>query len=149
MIKNRLEQIITLIESKDIETQDELTELLKNSGYSVTQATVSRDIKKLGLVKVPCISGKQKYALPNGILVDLSEKCIRVFKDSFISIELAMNLVVLKTVSGMAMAAAAAVESLDLREIVGVVAGDDTIFIATRSVEDAIQIKECISEIVM
>ena len=149
MIKNRLEQIITLIESKDIETQDELTELLKNSGYSVTQATVSRDIKKLGLVKVPCISGKQKYALPNGILVDLSEKFIRVFKDSFISIELAMNLVVLKTVSGMAMAAAAAVESLDLREIVGVVAGDDTIFIATRSVEDAIQIKECISEIVM
>ncbi|MFI3237338.1 MAG: arginine repressor [Lachnospiraceae bacterium] len=149
MVKNRLEQIITLLEQCDIETQDELTQLLKDSGYSVTQATVSRDIKKLGLVKVPSLNGKQKYALPSGIHVDLSEKFVRVLKDSFISMELAMNLLVIKTVSGMAMAAAAALDSMNMKEMVGAVAGDDTIMIAARSIEDAEAMKEHISDIVM
>ena len=78
MKKSRLEEIITLVEQNDIETQEEITSLLKEAGYSVTQATVSRDIKKLGLIKMPGKTGRQIYTLPKGTKVDLSEKYIRI-----------------------------------------------------------------------
>ncbi len=149
MVKNRLEQIVALVEQVDIETQEELTQLLKDSGYSVTQATVSRDIKKLGLAKIHDSNGKQKYVLPIGFQVDLSAKYHRVLTDSFIGMELAMNLLVVKTVSGMAMAAAAALDAMDLEQIVGAVAGDDTIMIATKSIEEAEELRNKLSEIVM
>lgn len=149
MNKSRLEEIISLVEQKDIEKQEDLTSLLKEAGYSVTQATVSRDIKKLGLVKAPGKGGRQIYTIPKGTKVDLSEKYIRILKDSFISMEPAMNLLIIKTVSGMAMAAAAALESLHWHEIVGTVAGDDTIMIAARSIEDARKLEEKLGEIVL
>ncbi len=149
MKKSRLEEIITLVESNDIETQEELTSLLKEAGYSVTQATVSRDIKKLGLVKSPGKNGRQIYTIPKGTKVDLSEKYIRILKDSFISMEPAMNLLVIKTVSGMAMAAAAALDAMHWHEIVGAVAGDDTIMLAARSLEDVDKLQEKLSGIVL
>ena len=149
MKKSRLEEIITLVEQNNIETQEDLTSLLKEAGYSVTQATVSRDIKKLGLVKTPGRNGRQVYTIPKGTKVDLSEKYIRILKDSFISIEPAMNLLVIKTVSGMAMAAAAALDAMHWSEIVGAVAGDDTIMIAARSLEDVQKLEDKLGDIVL
>lgn len=149
MKKSRLEEIVTLVEQNEIETQEELTSLLKEAGYSVTQATVSRDIKKLGLIKAPGKNGRQVYTIPKGTKVDTSEKYIRILKDSFISMEPAMNLLVIKTASGMAMAAAAALDSMHWNEIVGAVAGDDTIMIAARTVEDVSHLEEKLGEIVL
>lgn len=149
MKESRLEQIVALVERKEIETQEELTSLLKEAGYSVTQATVSRDIKKLGLIKAPGSSGKQIYMVPLGTKLDLSAKYIRVLRDSFIHMEPAMNILVMKTVSGMAMAAAAALDALHWPEVVGAVAGDDTIMIAARSVEDIKILVDKLSEIVL
>ena len=149
MKKSRLEEIITLVELNDIETQEDLTSLLKEAGYSVTQATVSRDIKKLGLVKTPGRNGRQVYTIPKGTKVDLREKYIRILKDSFISMEPAMNLLVIKTVSGMAMAAAAALDAMHWSEIVGAVAGDDTIMIAARSLEDVQKLEDKLGDIVL
>lgn len=149
MNKSRLEEIITLVEQNDIEKQEELTSLLKKAGYSVTQATISRDIKKLGLVKAPGKNGRQIYTIPKGAKVDLSEKYLRILRDSFISMEPAMNILVIKTVSGMAMAAAAALDAMHWGEIVGAVAGDDTIMIATRSIEDIQKLEEKLGNIVL
>ena len=149
MNKSRLEEIISLVEQHNIETQEDLTSLLKEAGYSVTQATVSRDIKKLGLIKVPGKNGRQIYTIPKGTKVDLSEKYIRILKDSFISMEPAMNILVIKTVSGMAMAAAAALDAMQWQEMVGAVAGDDTIMIAARSIEDTAKLEEKLGEIVL
>lgn len=149
MKKNRLEEMVLLVEENNIETQEELTSLLKEAGYSVTQATVSRDIKKLGLVKAPGSNGRQIYTVPKEAKVDLSEKYIRILKDSFISMEPAMNLLVVKTVSGMAMAAAAALDAMHWSEIVGAVAGDDTIMIAAKTTEDVEILQEKLGEIVL
>lgn len=149
MNKSRHEEIISLIEANNIEKQEELTKLLKEAGYSVTQATVSRDIKKLGLKKVRGNNGRQVYALPEGTKLDIGEKYLRILRDSFIHMETAMNLLVIKTVSGMAMAAAAALDEMHWPEIVGAVAGDDTIMIATRTVEDASNLENKLGEIVL
>lgn len=149
MNKSRHEEIISLVEQHNIEKQEELTKLLKDAGYSVTQATVSRDIKKLGLLKVRGKNGKQIYALPKGTKLDLGEKYLRILRDSFINMEPAMNLLVIKTVSGMAMAAAAALDAMHWPEIVGAVAGDDTIMIATRSLEDIKSLEEKLGNIVL
>lgn len=149
MNKSRHEEIISLVEQNHIEKQEELTNLLKEAGYSVTQATVSRDIKKLGLIKVRAKNGRQIYALPKGTKLDISEKYLRILRDSFISMEPAMNLLVIKTVSGMAMAAAAALDAMHWPEIVGAVAGDDTIMIAARSLEDIKSLEEKLGNIVL
>lgn len=149
MNKSRHEEIISLVEQNNIEKQEELTALLKEAGYSVTQATVSRDIKKLGLKKVREKSGRLVYALPEGTKLDISEKYLRILRDSFIHMEPAMNLLVIKTVSGMAMAAAAALDAMHWAEVVGAVAGDDTIMIATRSLEDIKSLEKKLGEIVL
>ena len=149
MNKSRHEEIISLVEQNNIEKQEELTSLLKEAGYSVTQATVSRDIKKLGLLKVRGKNGRQVYALPEGTKLDISEKYLRILRDSFIHMEAAMNLLVIKTVSGMAMAAAAALDAMHWPEIVGAVAGDDTIMIATRSLDDIKTLEEKLGKIVL
>lgn len=149
MNKSRHEEIISLVEQNNIEKQEELTALLKEAGYSVTQATVSRDIKKLGLKKVREKSGRLVYALPEGTKLDISEKYLRILRDSFIHMEPAMNLLVIKTVSGMAMAAAAALDAMHWPEVVGAVAGDDTIMIATRSLEDIKSLELKLGEIVL
>ncbi len=136
MKKNRHGKIIELIESFDIETQDELAEKLRESGFQVTQATVSRDIRALKLSKVPTGDGKQKYVVLKQDDSYLGDKYIRVLKDGFISMDMAQNILVIKTVAGMAMAVAAAVDAMKMREMVGSIAGDDTIMMAVRTVED-------------
>lgn len=136
MKKNRHGKIVELIEHYDIETQDDLAEKLKESGFQVTQATVSRDIRELKLSKIPTGSGKQKYVVLRQDDSHLGDKYIRVLKDGFVSMDMAQNILVVKTVSGMAMAVAAAIDAMKLKEIVGSIAGDDTIMMAVRTVDD-------------
>jgi len=124
----RHNEILELIKSREIGTQEELLELLKNKGYDVTQATISRDIRELNLTKVNN-GNRQKYAV---IVKDeeFSDKYVRVLKEGFVSMLSSGNLIVLKTVVGMAMAVATAIDALEMPEIIGCIAGDDTIFIA-------------------
>lgn len=130
-------KIIELVSKYDIETQDELADLLLKSGYPVTQATISRDIRELKLTKVAGDGGRQKYIILKSSESGLSEKYIRVLRDGYISMDIAQNMLVLKTVSGMAMAVAAALDSLNLDGVLGCIAGDDTIFCAIKSTEEA------------
>lgn len=136
MKKHRHGKIVELIENYEIETQDELADKLKSAGFQVTQATVSRDIRELKLSKIPTGDGKQKYVVFRQDDSHLGEKFIRVLKDGFVSMDMAQNILVIKTVSGMAMAVAAAVDAMKMKEIVGSIAGDDTIMIAIRTVDD-------------
>lgn len=137
----RHEQILQLIEKYEIETQEELAERLNKAGFTVTQATVSRDIRQLQLRKIPSAEGRLRYAVGAVGDADLSQKYKRVLEDAFVSAESAGNIVVIRTVSGMAMAAAAAIDSLDWREVLGCIAGDDTIMVVVRT-------PECASEII-
>ena len=136
----RHEQILQLIEIYDIETQEELAEKLNEKGFTVTQATVSRDIRQLQLRKITESDGKSHYALGGGYHVDLSRKYKRVLKDAFVSADHAGNIIVIHTVSGMAMAAAAALDSLDWGEILGCIAGDDSIMVVIREPDEATDI---------
>lgn len=144
---NRHRKIVELVENNEIETQEELADILRAEGFNVTQATVSRDIRQLNLLKVATVSGKQKYAILKQQDTFLSEKYIRVLRDGFMSMDRAQNILVIKTVSGMAMAVAAAVDAMNLDEIVGSIAGDDTIMAAVRSNEDAEHVMEKIREV--
>ena len=136
MKKTRHGKIIEIIEAHDVETQEELASYLKQAGYEVTQATVSRDIRELKLSKVPTGSGKQKYIVLRQDDSHLGDKYIRVLRDGYHSMDMAQNILVIKTVAGMAMAVAAAVDALKFKEIVGCIAGDDTIMVAVRTVEE-------------
>lgn len=136
MKKSRHQKIKELVECYEIETQEELADRLREAGYQVTQATVSRDIRELKLSKIPTGDGRQRYTVLIHSDHYLSDKYIRVLKDGFVSMDMAQNILVVKTVSGMAMAVAAAVDAMKLKEIVGSIAGDDTIMMAVRTVED-------------
>ncbi len=140
MKTKRQAKMLELIRKHEIETQEELSDYLQKEGYQVTQATVSRDIRELKLTKVAMSNGRQKYAALTDNSEDLSEKYIRVFRDGFVSMDMAQNILVIKTVSGMAMAVAAAIDAMHLHEIVGCIAGDDTIMCAVRSVDDTIEV---------
>ena len=147
MNKNiRQEKIIELIQNNEIETQGELASLLNASGINAAQATVSRDIRELGLQKK--ISGKKSiYFYPQERAVD-QEKYLRVLRAGFVKADQAGTLVVIRTVSGMAMAVAAALDSLQLKELVGSIAGDDTIMCATKSETDAKSMTEFITSLI-
>lgn len=140
MKTKRQAKILELIRRNDIETQEDLSDRLEQEGFQVTQATVSRDIRELKLTKVALSNGRQKYTAIMEQDENLSEKYTRVFKDGFVSMDMAQNILVIKTVSGMAMAVAAALDAMHLHEIVGCIAGDDTIMCAIRSVEDTVEI---------
>lgn len=140
MKTKRQAKILELIRRNDIETQEDLSDRLEQEGFQVTQATVSRDIRELKLTKVALSNGRQKYTAIMEQDENLSEKYTRVFKDGFVSMDMAQNILVIKTVSGMAMAVAAALDAMHLHEIVGCIAGDDTIMCAIRSVEDTLEI---------
>lgn len=142
MKKRRHEKIIELIGQYEIETQEELADRLREEGYQVTQATVSRDIRELKLSKISGGNGRQKYIVFTREEVHLGDKYIRVLREGYVSMELAQNLLVMKTVSGMAMAVAAAVDALKLEEIVGCIAGDNTIMMAMRSESAAAQVMD-------
>jgi transcriptional regulator of arginine metabolism len=136
MKQKRQDKMIELIERRNIETQEELAKLLKQAGFDVTQATVSRDIRELKLTKMPALDGRQKYVVTTVKEDHLNDKYIRVLRDGYLSMDTAQNILVIKTVSGMAMAVAAAIDALKFDEIVGCIAGDDTIMAAGRSVEE-------------
>ena len=148
MKTKRQTKMLELIKKHDIETQEELSDYLEREGFQVTQATVSRDIRELKLTKVAMGNGRQKYVVLPENNEDMSEKYIRVFRDGFISMDMAQNILVIKTVSGMAMAVAAALDALKIHEIVGCIAGDDTIMCAVRSVEDTIAVIDRLRKIV-
>ena len=148
MKTKRQTTMLELIKKHDIETQEELSDYLQKEGYQVTQATVSRDIRELKLTKVAMSNGRQKYAALTEVNEDLSEKYTRVFRDAFVSMDMAQNILVIKTVSGMAMAVAAAIDAMHLHEIVGCIAGDDTIMCAVRSVDDTIAVMSRLRKLV-
>lgn len=132
---SRHAKIHELIKHNEIETQDDLVKLLKKSGFKVTQATISRDIKELRLIKVLTQNGKYKYATIKEQQNIITDRFIKIFKDSFVKIDQAGNLIVIKTLPGAAQAAGAALDAMDKDEIVGTLAGDDTIFLAVRNIE--------------
>ena len=144
---NRHAKIVELINKYQIETQDELAEYLNEAGFKVTQATVSRDIRDLKLTKVPAENGRQKYAVLQSAQTGMTEKYVRILRDGFSSMDMAQNILVLKTVSGMAMAVAAALDAMNWNEIVGCIAGDDTIMCAVRTVDDTILLMEKIKKL--
>lgn len=148
MKNNRHKVILELIEKYDIETQEELADKLSKEGFAVTQATVSRDIRTLHLYKKNVGNGHQKYAVDKGNDHTLDGKFRRVLRDGFVSIDMAQNILVIKTVSGMAMAVAAAVDAMKFDEIVGTIAGDDTIMMAVRTVEDTKAVMGKIRELI-
>ena len=148
MKKTRHRKIIELIEQKDVETQEELAGLLKEEGFVVTQATVSRDIRELKLSKVPSGSGRQKYVVLTRDDSYMEDKYIRVLRDGFTSMDMAQNILVVKTVSGMAMAVAMALDSMKFSEIVGCIAGDDTIMVAVRTTQETEQLMDKIHSLI-
>ncbi|NLJ96162.1 MAG: arginine repressor [Clostridiales bacterium] len=145
---SRQSKILELINKYDIETQEELAEWLMKEGYNVTQATVSRDIRDLKLTKVALDDGRQKYIAMQKAEPGLGEKYTRVLRDGFVSMDRAQNILVIKTVSGMAMAVAAALDALHINGIVGCIAGDDTILCAIRSTEETLPVMERLNKII-
>ena len=139
MKKNRHGKLIEIIQNYDVETQEELAAKLREAGFAVTQATVSRDIRELKLTKVPTTGGKQKYVILKQDDGHMEDKYIRVLRDGFISMDMAQNILVMKTVS---MAVATALDAMKFQEIVGCIAGDDTIFLAVRTVEETQELTE-------
>ena len=146
---NRHAKIVELIRKYDIETQEELAERLNEAGFKVTQATVSRDIRDLKLTKVPAENGRQKYALLRHDGKEMSEKYIRILRDGFASMDMAENILIIKTVPGMAMAVAAAIDALQWHEIAGCIDGDDTIMCAVRSKEETVDVMDRLRGMVM
>jgi transcriptional regulator of arginine metabolism len=132
MKAKRHDMISKLIASENIETQEELAGKLRDHGFSVTQATVSRDIKELRLIKVLTPEGRYRYATVEKAEADLQERFIRMFSNCVLSVTSAGNLIVIKTIAGSAPAAAEAVDTLKWPDILGSIAGDNTIFIAVR-----------------
>ena len=134
----RHDLILDIIDKKDIETQEELAAELKARGVKVTQATVSRDIKELRLLKVLSENGGYKYATAERAEKGMSERFIRILAESVLTIDSAVNLIVIKTISASAQAAAEAIDSLKWPELLGTIAGDNTILVIARS-EEAVE----------
>ena len=149
MKSERHARIVELIGSYDIDTQEELARCLNEAGYKVTQATVSRDIRELKLTKIATVVGKQKYTLLQSGTSASMDKYVRILKDAYVSMDMAQNMLVIKTGSGMAMAVAAAGDAMNWNEIVGCIAGDDTLMCAVRSVEETVQVMGKIRQLVM
>lgn len=149
MKTKRQSKILELIQKHEIETQEELSAYLEKEGYAATQATISRDIRELKLTKIPMNSGKQKYAVLTEAKEQMTEKFVRVLRDGFISMDMAQNILVIKTVSGMASAVCAAIDAMQIPGIVGSIAGDDTIMCAVRTVEETSDIMASLRKIIV
>ena len=139
MKRDRLQKILEIIELYPIETQDELIERLRDCGYEVTQATVSRDIKRLHLIKLQVDEGRSRYSLPRVNKFDTNEKYRNILHQTISAVHCANNMVVVRTYSGMANAAAAAIDAMQSELLLGTIAGDDTIFIVAVSNQAAIE----------
>lgn len=138
----RQNKLLELIENNNIYTQEELADRLIASGFNVTQATISRDLRELGITKISENGGQQKYAVMQNRKSEFNDKLLRVLKAGYISMDYAENIVVIKTSSGMAMAVAASVDALGWNEIVGSIAGDDTIMCVIRHKEKVFEVME-------
>lgn len=139
--------ILSIIERENVETQEELASKLREMGIVVTQATVSRDIKELRLLKVLSPNGSYKYATADKAEHGVSERLVRMFVDSVLSISHSGNLIVIRTLSGSANAAGEAIDSMRWPEILGTICGDNTIFVAVRSADEAPAVVEKFQEI--
>jgi len=142
MVKARRHQrILDIVRSKPIQTQEDLSAELAREGMSVTQATISRDIKELRLVKAPVGDGSYRYTVPvDRNIDDINRRIERVFREAVISVEDSDNIVVIKTLAGAAQAIGAIVDDLDWPEVVGSLAGDDTIFVVVKPADKALEI---------
>ena len=140
-------KILELIHEYDIETQEELAQRLEEAGFKVTQATVSRDIRELCLTKVANKKGRSIYSVLQGQNPNLSEKYSRVLRDAFVSMDTAHNILVIKTVPGMAMGVAAALDELKFSEIIGSIAGDDTVMSVIKTADQSLLIMEKLRKI--
>ena len=145
---SRHAKIIELISQYDIETQEELAAKLVENGFNVTQATISRDIRELNLTKIATKGGKQKYAVQSSSDIVSNSKYMRVLNDGIITMDTAGNILVVKTVSGMAMAVAAALDAMQIKEILGCIAGDDTIMCVVKHAEETDRVKEHIESFI-
>lgn len=148
MKTKRQTKILELIQKYDIETQEELSAYLTREGFQVTQATVSRDIRELKLTKIAMDNGRQRYAVLSDADTGMAEKLVRVLREGFVSMDYAGNILVIKTVSGMASAVGAAVDAIKLSEIIGSIAGDDTLMCVIRTEEDAVNIMNKLRKLV-
>ena len=148
MKTKRQRKIIELITNYDIETQEELAAKLVENGFNVTQATISRDIRELNLTKIATKGGKQKYAVQSSSDIVSNSKYMRVLNDGIITMDTAGNILVVKTVSGMAMAVAAALDAMQIKEILGCIAGDDTIMCVVKHAEGTDRVKEHIESFI-
>ena len=147
MKQKRHEVIIELITTNNIETQEELLVHLNKQGFSTTQATISRDIRELNLIKISYNGTRQKYALKNNNDLGIINSYRQILENGIVSLEAAENIVVVKTVSGMAMAIGAAIDNLNIKGIVGCIAGDDTIFLAIKSIKMANSVIKTLNKI--
>jgi transcriptional regulator of arginine metabolism len=136
MKSDRHGRILEIIRERSIETQEELAQQLREEGYEVTQATISRDIRQLGLTKVVMNNGHQKYVSAQNEN-SFAEKYVRILKEAFISADTAQNLAVIRTASGMAMAVGAAIDAMHFSGFVGCIGGDDTVMVALKTNEEA------------
>ena len=148
MKTNRQEEIIRIIDSKEIETQEELAEHLRRKGYKVTQATVSRDIKELRLIKIAGHQSAYCYAKPGRRESAINERMIRLMSDSTLSVDYAGQMIVVKTLSGSANAAAEAIDNMNWKEVLGTIAGDNTVFLVVRNDGDAADIAARIQKMI-
>ena len=148
MKTKRQRKIIELITNYDIETQEELAAKLVENGFNITQATISRDIRELNLTKIATKGGKQKYAVQSSSDIVSNSKYMRVLNDGIITMDTAGNILVVKTVSGMAMAVAAALDAMQIKEILGCIAGDDTIMCVVKHAEETDRVKEHIESFI-
>ncbi len=144
----RHQKIMEIIQQREVETQEELAHLLSESGFNVTQATVSRDIRQLNLRKVPSSTGRQCYAPSASKETFDGNRLVGILKAGFVSMEPASNILVIKTVSGMAMAVAAAIDAIGIPEMIGCIAGDDTIMCAIRTCDDVASVMDMIDKLI-
>ena len=138
MKTRRQAKILELIQQNNVETQEALSAYLEREGYQVTQATVSRDIRELKLTKIATDNGRQKYAVIADADIGMLEKYARVLREGYVSMDIAQNILVIKTVSGMASAVCAASDAMKMNEVVGSIAGDDTLICIIRTNDDAV-----------
>ena len=143
----RHEKIKELIQQYDIDTQEELASRLNEAGYKVTQATVSRDIRALKMMKVTGKDGKSRYVILQELPTEMGEKYTRVLHDALLTIDQGQNILVIRTVPGMAMGVAAALDALNWEEILGSIAGDDTVMCVARTLEEASSVAERLKSI--
>ena len=140
--------ILNIIEKLEIETQEELAEELRKAGFNVTQATVSRDIKELNLIKILSKSGKYKYSSISSRNVEMMDRHVKVFAGSVLRIDFSGNIIVMKTIPGAAQGAAAAIDTMDLTDVVGCIAGDDTIFVVVRGTKKTLEVVEKLTKLI-